>query len=359
MRVGLIGCLVLLAGQAEAGLTLCNDGAARASVAIAYAADGVWTTEGWWGVEPGACTVVQAGDLRQRHYYYSLSGDAGFAGDGYSFCTVPDAFTLTGADGDCAAMDAESRAFAHIDTGPDATDFTYRLTAAQAAAPGAKQADKATAAAPLPEEGSAQTPDLAGLMAAAAIPSFERGMSGEPFVVNAVMQGCGPTEGGDGCTFYAEGARWIAYATGQSNPAALAAMAALPAGAALVVSGDMIFFGDITVEAAIASLEPGEDAFAGPRAAMQGAWVSADDPQSRVDIVGSEWTDTYADEVLRVSVLTLSDTCGEIRGGVLLGQQMMGGDPSDLMCYEVLSVGEDRMELSYLPRGNTLVYLRP
>lgn len=355
MRAGLIGCLVLLAGQAEAGLTLCNDGGSRASVAIAYAADGVWTSEGWWGIDPGACTVVQAGDLRQRHYYYTVSGDAGFAGEGYRFCTKPDAFTLTGADGDCVAMAAEDRAFAHIDTGAEATDFTFRL----AAAPGGKQADAAAPVAAGFDDIPLQAADLAGLMAAAAIPSFERGMTGEPFLVNAVLQGCGPTEGGEGCTFYAEGARWIASAAGPSNPAALEAMAALPVGAALTVSGDMIFFGDITVEAAIAALEPGEDAYAAERAAMQGSWVSADDPQSRIEIAGSEQTDSYGDELLRVSVLTLSDVCDEAQGGVLMGLQEMGADPADVQCYAVLSVGKDRMELSYLPRGNTLTFIRP
>lgn len=352
MRAGLIAGLVLVAGQAEAGLTLCNDRDARASVAIAYAAEGVWTSEGWWGIEPGACALVQAGDLRQQHYYYTLSGDATFAGEGYSFCTKPGAFTLTGADGDCAALAAESRAFAHIDTGPEATDFTFRMTAA----PGAKQAD---AAEPAFDEIPLQGEDMPGLLAAAAIPSFERGQSGEPFLVDAVLQGCGPTEGGEGCTFYAEGARWIAHAAGNSNPAALEAMAALPVGTALMVSGDLLFFGDITAEAAIASLEPGEDPYAADRAAMQGLWVSADDRLSQIEITGSEQTDRYDGEVMRVSVLTLSDVCGEAQGGVLMSLQMMGGDPADMQCYAVLSVTGDRMELSYLPRGNTLTFIRP
>lgn len=351
MRAGLIAGLVLMAGQAEAGLTLCNDGGDRASVAIAYAAEGVWTSEGWWGIEPGACAVVQAGDLQQQHYYYTLSGTE-FAGEGFAFCTKPDAFTLTGADGDCAGLGAESRAFAHIDTGPEATDFTFRLAAGNAG----KQAD---AAAPAFDEIPLQAEDVASLLDSAAMPSFERGVLGEPFLVDAILQGCGPTEGRDACTFYAEGARWIATTSGQSNPAAMQAMAALPVGAALRVSGDLLSFGDITAEAAIASLEQIEDPYAAQRAAMQGNWVSADDPQSQVQIAGSEWTDIYGDELLAVAILTLSDSCGEAQGGVLLSQQRMGYDPADMQCYEVLSVDGDRMELSYLGRGNTLVYVRP
>lgn len=391
MRAVWAGLLVLAAGQAEAGLTLCNDAGTRASVAVAYAADGVWTTEGWWGIDPGACTVVLAGDLKQRHYYYTLSNDDAFAGDGYSFCTQAEAFTLSGADGDCAALAGEARPFGHIDTGPEAKDFTFRIAAA-AAAPVPEQAPAKGESAAVPAAPSAAAPstpstpgaaasasqgaanpaqmpvpktpapskDLDGLMAAASIPSFERGMTGEPFLVNAILQGCGPTEsGGTGCTFYAEGARWIADAAGQSNPAAMAAMAALPRGTALLVSGDLTFFGDITAEAAVASIEPGQDPYAAQRAAMQGVWVSADDPQARIEIVGSEQTDSYGAEVMRVSVMMLSDFCGTAQGGVLMSVQQLGGDPADQMCYEVLSVTDRRMELSYLGRGNTLVYVRP
>lgn len=351
MRAGVIVAVALMAGQAEAGLTLCNDGVAPASVAIAYAAEGVWTSEGWWGIEPGACAVVQAGDLRQQHYYYTLSG-TDFAGEGFAFCTRPDAFTLAGADGDCAALDAESRAFAHIDTGAEATDFTFRLAAGEAG----KQAD---AAQPAFDEIPLQAEDVVSLLESAAMPSFERGVIGEPFLVDGILQGCGPTEGIEACTFYAEGARWIANAAGQSNPAAMQAMAALPVGAALRVSGDLLSFGDITAEAAISSLEQIDDPYATQRAAMQGEWVSADDPQSRVQIAGSEWTDIYGDELLAVAVLTLSDRCGDAEGGVLLSQQRMGYDPADMQCYEVLSVDARRMELSYLGRGNTLTFLRP
>jgi uncharacterized membrane protein len=387
MRAVWAGLFVLAAGQAEAGLTLCNDAATRASVAIAYAADGVWTTEGWWGIDPGACTVVLGGDLTQRNYYYSLSGDAGFTGDGYSFCTKAEAFTLPGADGDCAALAGEARPFAHIDTGPEAKDFTFRIAAVTAPVPEQAPAKEQSAAAPAAPSASgpskpgaaaagsqgaanparmpvpkmpAPSQDASGLMAAAAIPSFERGLMGEPFYVSAILQGCGPTEvGGTGCTFYAEGARWIADAAGQSNPAAMRAMAALPQGTALFISGDLIFFGDITAEAAIASIEPGQDPYAADRAAMQGAWVSADDPQARIEIAGSEQTDIYGSELLGVSVMTLSDACGGAKGGVLLSVQQMGGDPADQLCYEVLSVTDSRMELLYLGRGSALVYVRP
>lgn len=272
------------------------------------------------------------------------------------FCTRTEPFTLTDADGDCAD---DQRDFAPIDTGAEVVDFTLRLAANAPRAPSGKgQMAAARAETPfdiIPD----QAEDIAGDLAAAAIPSFVQGQMGEPFTVTGIVQGCGPTEGGDGCTFHAEGARWIAYNAGASNPAALAVLAAMPVGAPVLVTGDMIFFGDISVEAAVASLQPGDDPSAGTRSAMQGAWVSADDPQSRLESVGSEQTDIYGGEVLGVSVLTLADGCDEAEGGVMLRVQQMGSDPGDMQCFEVLVADGTRLELSHIGRGNTLTYRRP
>jgi len=88
-------------------------------------------------------------------------------------------------------------------------------------------------------------------------------------------------------------------------------------------------------------------------------WVSADDPQSRIEIFGSEQTDIYGAEVPGVSVLSLGDFCDDAQGGVLLRVQQMGGDPADIQCFAVLDITGSRMELSHIGRGNTLVYLRP
>ena len=196
---------------------------------------------------------------------------------------------------------------------------------------------------------------------AAQTDSFAQGALGEPFTVQALMQGCGPTESGDSCTFYAEGVRWIVTRGGQNNAAALDAMAAMPVNAPLIVVGDVMSMGDITVEAAVSHIEPGApDAYADIRAAMQGDWVSQEDTQARLRVVGSEQTDLYGSEEMAVSVVTFADACpgGEPIGPVLFTQQM-GGDPADLPCYAVVQITPDRMELSYVGRGNTLVYLRP
>jgi hypothetical protein len=189
--------------------------------------------------------------------------------------------------------------------------------------------------------------------------TFEPGKSGEAFEVSALLQGCGTSAELDGCTFYAEGARWVVARGGASNAAALEAMALMPVNTALLISGDQISMGDITVEAAVAKIAPGIDAFAENRALMQGNWVSQDDALASLEVVGSEQTDSYDGQVVSTSVVTFSDSCpdGAAMGPVFFTFEM-GGDPANMLCYEILDLTADRMELSYVGRGNTLVYLR-
>lgn len=197
----------------------------------------------------------------------------------------------------------------------------------------------------------AQTADVA---------AFEPGSHGEPFAVQGVMQGCGADEI-DGCMFYAEGVRWAVTRGAGGNDAAIDAMAALPVNAPVFVTGDMVSMGDITVDAMLSKLEPGTpDAYAALRDAMQGDWVSVDDPLSKLVVLGSEETAVYDGEVLAVSVVSFSDACpgGEPIGTVIFKQEM-GGDPMDLPCFAVLDLTASRMELSYVGRGNTLAYVRP
>lgn len=349
------GCLaaglVLAATAAEAELTFCNRTDAKAQVAIAYSDGGIWVSEGWWGIDPAACKPVLTGKLVQRHYYYTLSGPGDFPGEGYAFCVSAEPFTLRGADGDCAALGGEPRAFGHIDTGATAESFSFDLL--PPGAPPGKAADEA----PLPGGGD----PAAGIPEDAARAAFAPGSFGEPFTVTALLQGCDASDAVDGCTFHAEGVRWIAGFGAANNPAALEAMAGLPVNTPLIVTGDMLGMGDITVEAVVASIAPGEpDAWAALRAAMQGDWVSEADSAAALRVFGSEQTELYGGDVLATSVVTFADACpgGDPIGPVFF-TQVMGGDPADLPCYAVIDLTPARMELSYVGRGNTLVYLRP
>ena len=343
---------VLAAGTAKAELTVCNDASAPRTLAVAYSQDADWQSEGWWTIDPGACKVVVAGDLTQRHYYYTLSDQPDFAGEGYAFCAQSQSFTLSPADGDCAAGSTQ-RPFADIDTGMTSASFTLKLR--DSMAPVIKADTEAPMIGVVDHAADASKAD------AATSASFAPGSHGEPFTVNALMQGCGASEELDGCTFYAEGVRWVVSRGAGSNEAALDAMAALPVNAPVLVTGDSLNFGDITVEAMVSKVEPDQpDPYAALRDAMQGEWVSTEDRDARLSVTGSEQQEIYAGEVMAVSVVTFADACpgGEKIGAVFFTQQM-GGDPEDLPCYAVVDLTPDRMELSYVGRGNTLSYIRP
>lgn len=364
MKTCVLAALAALAAtSAKADLTFCNDGPEDRQVAIAYSDAGVWTSEGWWKIPGGDCKVVVAGDLTRQRYYFNAPLNGEERGE-HRFCVTAEAFTLPGADGDCAAMGAESRSFEHIDTGKTAKDFVHTLTADAAPAPVPETSADAPAADPAPADPAPADPapaepaTPAGDPAAAA--SFAPGTHGEPFTVNALMQNCETAGEGTFCFFYAEGARWAVAQGGPSNPDALAQMAGLSVNTPLLVTGDMASFGDITAEAVVSAIQPGKpDEWAGLRDAVQGSWVSAEDAQNVLFIFGSEQYTSYAGETVDVSVLTFANACpGGDEIGPVFFTQTMGGDPMDALCYAVIDVTPDRMELSYVGRGNTLVYNR-
>ena len=195
---------------------------------------------------------------------------------------------------------------------------------------------------------------------AAGAASFAPGTYGEPFTVQALVQGCEASEEGDFCFFYAEGARWLAARGQNSNPAALDLLSGMAVNTPVIVTGDMISFGDITAESAVSKIEPGQpDQYAGVRDAMQGKWIDTTDPRQVLTVTGSEEITEYDGEYLGTAVLTFADACPDGASiGPVVVKQMMGGDPADLPCFAIIEVAPDRMELSYVGRGNTLVFGR-
>ena len=124
----LIPSLLCLGTPAFAGLSSCNDSDIRATVAIGYKGDDGWISEGWWGVDPGQCREVVAGDLPKRYYYWRATTKAGpFPEVGCGFCTQFGAFTIVG-DEDCEGRGYRRQMFNELDIG-GAADHTVRLSA--------------------------------------------------------------------------------------------------------------------------------------------------------------------------------------------------------------------------------------
>lgn len=218
------------------------------SVAIGDAENGVWMSEGWWGLAPGLCKVVRAAPLTQRYIYWCATrAGQDFAHEGFMFCMSDQPFTITG-DTDCAARGYSEAGFRKADTGATATSYTLVLPALTEDHDLPADADLLTA--PYPPGGDA----------------FVQGQQGEPFTQSALMQSC--DLGAElVCFLYAEGFRPAAYATQAPDP-----------------------------KAAL-------------RAAIQGPWVSSDEADYTFTLVGSELTEAYRGEVLSVAMIVLDRRC--------------------------------------------------
>ena len=178
-------CLAF-APQAQAGLSVCNDIGARASVAIGYKADdGRWTSEGWWVVEPGECARVIGGDLPKRYYYWHATTSAGtFESANYMFCTSPREFTIQG-DTNCNVRGYDRVGFNQLDVG-DATDFTLHL------APGALSTGAPFGGPP--------------------------GTYGEPYSLVVEFLGCWAVAEELQCEFTTDGWTYVAFDTDPTDP---------------------------------------------------------------------------------------------------------------------------------------------
>ena len=117
-----------LSAPARADFRLCNNGASRVSVAVAYTDGQAWVTEGWWNMKPAACEIVLRGPLAAQFYYVYAMDERGGEWKGRSFmCTRDHEFRIEGRE-DCYARGFDRTGFFEIDTGKDAKNWTVQLT---------------------------------------------------------------------------------------------------------------------------------------------------------------------------------------------------------------------------------------
>jgi len=82
-------------------------------------------------------------------------------------------------------------------------------------------------------------------------------------------------------------------------------------------------------------------------ALIQGTWVSVDDEKSVVEFKNDRKKDIYDGEELMENDYVIVDA-----------STLMVGAGDDIMEYEIISISETELEITYLPRGNTLRYTR-
>jgi len=340
--IGAVVALGLWPGAGLAGLEICNDTDARQSVAVGHKRGGEWTSEGWWNIAPGACAEPVKGDLTNRYYYYRAeAAGAGFEDDGVFFCTEREAFTIAGQDG-CAERGHAREGFRKIDTGQTARHFTLRLAESGPKA-GAEAAAAAPAAPQAWESGLAQ------------------GQAGEPFTETARFQGCDVIDGARYCAFHAAGWKWYAWYGGPTPEAFLERLQGLPVGSYVEIAGDIVNYGDISVEMALSRVtpRPGAAPHQAWFEALQGAWVSVDDPAYRIEVVGSEMFETHAGGGDALYFWRFAEGCDDAppeAGPVLLKTEP---ETQESQCYLPDRIGAATWEMFYAGRGNLLRFRRP
>lgn len=203
---------------------------------------------------------------------------------------------------------------------------------------------------------------VVGILAAGRAAAFEPGSLGDAYRDTGYVQGC--TEEGElpGCTIIAGGSQFVVPAEGPTPPAVMAKLKEMPKLAWIEFRGDLLNMYDSYAELALGALDaaPRADPFADLVTGAQGEWVSTDDPKAKVVVDGLIWRDVYDGEEVAQSIISFGDTCSDgASGGRLLELFETGSAEPVALCYSIVGIDAERMEMIYLPRGNALVYGRP
>lgn len=92
---------------------------------------------------------------------------------------------------------------------------------------------------------------------------------------------------------------------------------------------------------------------------MEGEWVSADDEASGMSILDGTVTMLYDGEVISTETIDVAQSCADAPGDTSgLDLITMTGTDGESLCYGVIALDDDRLELTSYPRGNTLTYTR-
>ncbi len=110
------GLCAVFSTPAHAALTFCNRTEGAIEAALGRREGDVWSSEGWWMLDPGHCSKVLAGPLSDRFYFYFATalvrpaknqGPVTWSGK-YQFCTSNQPFHIEG-DSDCESKGTVTR----------------------------------------------------------------------------------------------------------------------------------------------------------------------------------------------------------------------------------------------------------
>lgn len=296
---------MLGASPALAALEFCNPTDTVASVAIGYKADGGWTSEGWWNVDPGTCKVAVDGDLPLSHYYYRVEATGvDFDHARYMFCTSDDEFTIVGDEG-CSGRGFDSEGFNEIAL-DGRTGVSVTLTPASAAAP-----EPAPEQAPKEEAltgGAALLNDIMEPSVTVDMPPS--GTFGEPFTLTGTFSHCDVLDAGIQCMFVYEDWVYVASTYNHTPEAILADLYEREPNSRLLFSGDLASYEGAEAQIVLYTFtNAGSDDYAATRDALQGFWTSTEDPSSQILIYGSLFEEIYQDVPMDQTYMSFRDGC--------------------------------------------------
>jgi uncharacterized membrane protein len=120
--------LPALARPALAAFTVCNKTDLPVRAALGRFDGTLWSSEGWWVIQPNACVPLLTGPLQGRYYYlYASDGAAGTWEGKTRFCVAPDKRFRSAGRGGCATRGFDRRGFFEVDTGKK-PDWTQTLS---------------------------------------------------------------------------------------------------------------------------------------------------------------------------------------------------------------------------------------
>lgn len=193
--------------------------------------------------------------------------------------------------------------------------------------------------------------------------AFELGSLGDAYRDTGYVQGCTDTGELPGCTIIAGGSQFVLMADGPTPPAVMATLRGLPQLARVDFSGDIINVYDSFAEMAVAFVAVSEtpDPDRDTLLALQGAWQSSRDPLVRAQVDGLIWTDIHDGAEVMRSIMALGTGCSDgtqVAGRTLEMFVLESYEPT-AFCYGLTGATPDTLSLTYLPRGNPLVFVRP
>jgi hypothetical protein len=289
-----------------------------------------------------------ARELGRNNFYYRATVRGGPFDGPFAFCTTGEAFTIVG-DDNCAARGYEETRFRKVETG-NVARFTLNLVPPGGARPEpAPEPEPAPRPVPQPAPPPPTRLEVYG--------SLPPGTMGEPFSQSGQFTGCDEVDGLEFCGFEADGWRWHAY-YGNPNDWLLEELQRWPAPIPVSFAGDIVTYGDITVEIVLNEVieQPG-DTLQTFRDGLQGLWQSADDPASVFRIAGAEAVDYYDGAVIGRQLVQVVPHCEGMEGlgAGLLRTELETQDP---WCVLIDQVSRDSLTLVNPGRGNLLTYYR-